>query len=97
MGNIPMLQPCNEHAAMTPALLPSTSILADARGGFGATGVSVAGSVISGPAVRERFVDKVAPVMGEVSDLLIERNVPTYEGSKFAGGVRCSLSLRPPV
>lgn len=97
MGNIPMTQPCDEHAAMTPALLPSTTILADARGGFGATGLSVACGVVSGPVTRERLVAGAAQVRGEVSDLIVRADVPSYRNSSFAGGVRRSLPSGPPV
>jgi hypothetical protein len=96
MGNIPMVQLCDEHAAMTPAFLPSTIVLADVRGGFGATGASTASGVITGQA-RVRFVEKSARITGEVSDWLVERDVPSYPNSIFAGGVRCSLPSGPPV
>lgn len=97
MNTISMPQLCDEHAAMTPALLSSANVLADVRGGFGATSGSVAGSVVSGAVVRQRQIDAVAPVMGEVSDLRVTRDVPMYTNSKFAGGARRSVPLRPPV
>lgn len=97
MGSIPMTQPCDEHAAMTPALLPSTKILADARGGLGATGASIASGVVTGLVKRERFVDGAARVMGEVSDLIVRADIPSDRNSSFAGGVRRSLPSGPPV
>lgn len=97
MNTISMPQLCDTHAAMTSALPFSAKLLADARGGFGATGGFVAGSVVSGCVVRERHIGTIAPVMGEVSDWLVERDVPMYVNSKFAGGARRSVSSRPPV
>lgn len=96
MNTISMPQLCDEHAAMTPVLLPSAKSFAAVIGGFGATSVSVAGSGISGSVARERFIDMVAPVLGEVSDRLVKRDVPIYVNSNFAG-VRRSVPLRPPV
>lgn len=96
MNTISMPQLCDEHAAMTSALLSSAKSFVGALGGFGATSGSVAGSGIGASIVRERFIDTVAPVMGEVSDRLVKRDVPSYDNSSFAG-VRRSAPLRPPV
>lgn len=96
MGNIQMTQPCDEHAAMTPALPMMTSVhLAAARGRVQGISAFAAGSV-NGFVVRERSVDRSSAAAMGATDLGGTREVKSYN-SKFAGGVRCSLLARPPV
>lgn len=96
MRNIHMTQPCDEHAAMTPALPMVTSVhLAAARGRV--QGISAfAASSVNGLVVRERSVDGMPIAAADAIDFGAKHDVQTYN-SKFAGGVRCSHLARPPV
>ncbi|WP_265446131.1 hypothetical protein [Flexivirga meconopsidis] len=100
MGNIMMPLLCETPAAMTPALLAMPA-LKPARAGSQGTSVFAAIDASNGIGgqliVRDRAVAFGARVTGEVSALVIDRDVPTYHNSKFAGGVSRSAVGRPPV
>lgn len=81
---------------MTPALpMPTSVYVAAARGPVQGISAFAAGSV-DGAAVRDRSVDGSSVAAADASALGVQRTVDIYN-SKFAGGVRRSLLMRPPV